>query len=33
MLGAVNDYFASKEKSDSLDAVDSFYDRAYTFNL
>ena len=30
MLGAVNDYFASKEKSDSLDAVDSFYDRAYS---
>ena len=29
MLSAVNDYFASKEKSDSLDAVDSFYDRAY----
>jgi hypothetical protein len=28
MLSAVNDY-ASKEKSDSLDAVDSFYDRAY----
>ena len=29
MLSAVNDYFASKEKSDSLDAVDSFYNRAY----
>ena len=29
-LGAVNDYFATKEKSDSLDAVDSFYDRAYS---
>jgi hypothetical protein len=30
MLGAVNDYFSTKEKSDSLDAVDSFYDRAYS---
>ena len=30
MLGAVNDYFASKENSDSLDAVDSFYNRAYS---
>ena len=30
MLSAVNDYFATKEKSDSLDAVDSFYDRAYS---
>ncbi len=30
MLTAVNDYFATKEKSDSLDAVDSFYDRAYS---
>ena len=30
MLGAVNYYFANKEKSDSLDAVDSFYDRAYS---
>ncbi len=30
MLSAVNDYFANKEKSDSLDAVDSFYDRAYS---
>ena len=30
MLNAVNDYFATKEKSDSLDAVDSFYDRAYS---
>ncbi len=29
-LDAVNDYFTSKEKSDSLDAVDSFYDRAYS---
>jgi hypothetical protein len=30
MLNTVNDYFANKEKSDSLDAVDSFYDRAYS---
>ena len=30
MLSAVNDYFTTKEKSDSLDAVDSFYDRAYS---
>jgi len=30
MLTTVNDYFANKEKSDSLDAVDSFYDRAYS---
>ena len=30
MLTAVNDYFANKEKSDSLDAVDSFYNRAYS---
>ena len=30
MLSTVNDYFATKEKSDSLDAVDSFYDRAYS---
>ena len=30
MLGAVNDYFANKEKADSLDAVDTFYDRAYS---
>jgi hypothetical protein len=30
MLNTVNDYFATKEKSDSLDAVDSFYDRAYS---
>jgi uncharacterized protein (DUF1501 family) len=29
ILDAVNDHFASKEKSDSLDAVDSFYSRAY----
>ena len=30
ILSAVNDYFASKEKSDALDAVDSFYERAYS---
>ena len=30
MLNTVNDYFTTKEKSDSLDAVDSFYDRAYS---
>ena len=30
MLNTVNDYFSTKEKSDSLDAVDSFYDRAYS---
>lgn len=29
VLDAVNDHFVSKEKSDSLDAVDSFYKRAY----
>ena len=29
MLDTVNDHFASREKSDSLDAVDSFYQRAY----
>ena len=29
VLDAVNDHFVSKEKSDSLDAVDSFYQRAY----
>lgn len=29
VLQAVNEYFVSKEKSDSLDAVDSFYQRAY----
>ncbi len=28
-LDAVNDYFVSKEKADSLDAVDTFYERAY----
>jgi len=29
LLDTVNDHFVAKEKSDSLDAVDSFYDRAY----
>jgi hypothetical protein len=29
ILEAVNDHFASKEKADSLTAVDTFYDRAY----
>src|SRR5207244_4146446 len=29
MLAAVNDHFASKEKSDSLSAMDTFYERAY----
>ncbi len=29
VLDAVNEYFAKKEKADSLDAVDSFYQRAY----
>ncbi len=29
MLSAVNEYFVQKEKSDSLNAVDSFYNRAY----
>ncbi|HUY36015.1 MAG TPA: DUF1501 domain-containing protein [Pirellulales bacterium] len=28
-LEAVNDYFAKKEKSDALKAMDTFYDRAY----
>ena len=28
-LDAVNDYFVKKEKADSLDAVDTFYQRAY----
>ncbi|MGE0607464.1 MAG: DUF1501 domain-containing protein [Pirellulales bacterium] len=27
---AVNDYFAAKEKSDALNAMDTFYDRAYS---
>ncbi len=30
ILNTVNDYFASKEQSDSLNAVDSFYNRAYS---
>ena len=30
ILGAVNDYFATREKADSLDAVDTFYQRAYS---
>ncbi|MGD9646242.1 MAG: DUF1501 domain-containing protein [Pirellulales bacterium] len=29
-LEAVNDYFATKEKSDTLKAMDTFYDRAYS---
>jgi len=29
ILSAVNEYFKQKEKGDSLDAVDSFYKRAY----
>jgi hypothetical protein len=29
-LQAVNDYFAKKEKSDALSALDTFYDRAYS---
>ncbi|MCH2127036.1 MAG: DUF1501 domain-containing protein [Pirellulaceae bacterium] len=29
ILDVVNDHFRQKEESDSLDAVDSFYDRAY----
>lgn len=29
-LQAVNDYFAAKEKSDALKAMDTFYDRAYS---
>ncbi len=29
VLDAVNDHFVAKEKADSLDAVDSFYQRAY----
>ncbi|MCA9262493.1 MAG: DUF1501 domain-containing protein [Planctomycetales bacterium] len=29
MLDVVNDHFRQKEKADSLDAVDSFYQRAY----
>ena len=30
VLATVNDRFTSKENSDSLDAVDTFYDRAYS---
>ena len=30
ILDAVNNHFKSKEKSDSLDAVDTFYNRAYS---
>lgn len=30
MLDVVNDHFRQKEKSDALDAVDTFYDRAYS---
>jgi uncharacterized protein (DUF1501 family) len=29
MLEAVNDYFRKKEKSDNLEAMDTFYERAY----
>ena len=30
ILSAVNDHFVAKEKADSLDAVDTFYKRAYS---
>ena len=30
VLSAVNDYFAKKEKSDELKAMDTFYERAYS---
>ncbi len=30
LLQAVNDHFAAKEKSDNLDAMDTFYQRAYS---
>jgi Protein of unknown function (DUF1501) len=30
VLDAVNDYFAHKEKGDNLDAMDTFYQRAYS---
>lgn len=30
ILDAVNDYFVTKEKADTLDAVDTFYQRAYS---
>ena len=29
LLDAVNDHFRSKEKADNLDAMDTFYQRAY----
>ena len=29
ILSAVNEHFVAKEKADSLDAVDTFYKRAY----
>src|SRR5262249_60844155 len=29
MIEAVNEHFAKKEKSDNLDAMDTFYQRAY----
>src|SRR5439155_11963891 len=30
MLAAVNDHFAGKEKADGLEAMDTFYQRAYS---
>src|SRR3989440_2896430 len=30
MLEAVNDHFAKKEKADNLEAMDTFYQRAYS---
>jgi len=30
VLDAVNEYFRSREKSDNIDAMDTFYDRAYS---
>jgi len=30
VLDAVNDYFNAREKSDNIDAMDTFYDRAYS---
>ncbi len=30
VLDAVNDYFRTREKSDNIDAMDTFYDRAYS---
>src|SRR5260370_2175670 len=32
ILAAVNDHFASKEKADGLDAMDTFYQRAYSLS-